>query len=53
MLSQYYKDPGSVGGESAQASDPKLGANLWELSLQVIREKLGDDGLLPWDAGKQ
>jgi hypothetical protein len=50
---KYYTDPGQVDSESYQASDPKLGANLWELSHTVIREKLGVDGLLPWDAGKK
>jgi hypothetical protein len=49
---QYYTDPGAVGGESNQASDAKLGANLWELSHTVVREKLGPDALLPWDAKK-
>jgi hypothetical protein len=50
---KYYTDPGKVGGESNQASDPKLGANLWELSHTVVREKLGPDALLPWDTGKK
>lgn len=50
---KYYTDPGKVGGESNQASDPELGKNLWELSHRVIREKAGPDALLPWDAGKQ
>jgi len=48
---KYYTDPGKVGGESNQACDEKLGANLWALSHTVIREKLGPDGLLSWDTG--
>jgi hypothetical protein len=50
---KYYTDPGKVGGESSQASDEKLGTNLWELSQTVIHEKLGPDALLPWGAGKK
>ncbi|KDQ57684.1 hypothetical protein JAAARDRAFT_58272 [Jaapia argillacea MUCL 33604] len=44
----YYTDPGENGKESAQASDEKLGANLWMLSEQLVRERLGDNALLPW-----
>lgn len=44
----YFIDPGVEGKESSQASDPDLGNNLWKLSEQVVREKLGDDALLDW-----
>jgi len=45
----YFKDPGTLGKETKQASDPKLGENLWNLSNQLVKEKLGEDGLLPWN----
>ncbi|CAJ2510863.1 Uu.00g064880.m01.CDS01 [Anthostomella pinea] len=48
----YFSDPGQPGKESAQASDPTLGAALWELSQRVINEKVGDDALTDWDAGR-
>jgi len=50
---KYYTDPAKVGGESNQACDEKIGANLWNLSNKVVKEKLGEDGLLPWNAGKK
>ena len=46
----YFTDPGKTGSETSLASDPKLGAALWDLSDQIIREKLGDDALLDWNA---
>lgn len=39
----------SPGKETAQASDKYLGAALWELSERVIKEKVGDDALTPWN----
>jgi len=45
----YLNDPANPGKESAQASDPALGAALWELSERIIKEKLGEDALVPWD----
>ncbi|OAA40072.1 short chain dehydrogenase/reductase family protein [Cordyceps fumosorosea ARSEF 2679] len=44
----YFTDPGQRGSESAQASDERLGAALWELSEKLIKEKLGDDALESW-----
>ena len=44
----YFSDPGQPGKESAQASDPTLGAALWELSERIIREKVGEDALVDW-----
>ncbi|KAJ5227789.1 hypothetical protein N7489_008497 [Penicillium chrysogenum] len=44
----YLTDPGEKGKESAQASDPRLGAALWDLSQQIIKEKLGDDAVTDW-----
>ena len=40
---------GQLGKESAQASDAKLGAALWDLSERIIKDKLGQDALLDWN----
>lgn len=45
----YFNDPGQPGKESSQASDPKLAEALWTLSTNLIKEKVGDDALTPWD----
>lgn len=45
----YLSDPGKPGKESSQASDPALGAALWELSERLVKEKVGPDALVPWD----
>lgn len=39
-----------LGGLSDDAKDEKLGENLWELSHNIVKEKLGADALLPWNA---
>ncbi|KAG2414126.1 hypothetical protein HFD88_003317 [Aspergillus terreus] len=44
----YLEDPGQPGKESNQASDPQLGAALWDLSERIIRGKLGEDALADW-----
>jgi hypothetical protein len=44
----YFSDPGQLGKESKQASDPKLGAALWDLSQRLIHEKIGEDALVDW-----
>lgn len=41
---------GKLGKESSQASDPELGAKLWNLSERIVKEKVGDDALNSWDA---
>ncbi|CAG7949053.1 unnamed protein product [Penicillium nalgiovense] len=46
----YLTDPGEKGKESTQASDPHLGAALWNLSQQVLKGKLGDDAVIDWNA---
>jgi len=46
----YLVDPGQQGKESSQASDPTLGAALWSLSERIVKEKLGDDAIIPWDS---
>ncbi|KAL0933612.1 oxidoreductase bli-4, mitochondrial [Colletotrichum truncatum] len=46
----YFTDPGQEGKESSQASDPSLGAALWDLSERIIKDKLGGDALLDWHA---
>ncbi|KAK5994800.1 Blue light-induced protein 4 [Cladobotryum mycophilum] len=45
----YYTDPGQLGKESSQASNPELGTSLWNLSERLIKEKLGDDALIDWN----
>lgn len=45
----YLQDVGSPGKETGQASDPKLGAALWDLSERLIKDKLGLDAFVPWD----
>ncbi|KAI0949626.1 hypothetical protein AcW1_009175 [Taiwanofungus camphoratus] len=49
---KYITDPEEAGGESEMAGDQELRDNLWRLSEQLVKEKLGSDGLLPWDGGK-
>ncbi|KAF9700867.1 hypothetical protein EKO04_000982 [Ascochyta lentis] len=46
----YFVDPGQPGKETAQASDPALGAALWDLSTRLVKEKVGEDALLDWSA---
>ncbi|KAL7411150.1 putative short-chain dehydrogenase TIC 32, chloroplastic [Mrakia frigida] len=46
----YFTDPETLGKETAQCSDPALGAALWELSTRLVEEKLGKEGLISWDA---
>jgi hypothetical protein len=40
------------GKESNQASDPALGAALWNLSEKIIKDKLGEDALVDWNLSK-
>ncbi|AEO56585.1 hypothetical protein MYCTH_2109081 [Thermothelomyces thermophilus ATCC 42464] len=46
----YYSDQDQPGKESSQASDPNMGAALWDLSHRITREKLGEDALVDWKA---
>ncbi|KAG8409418.1 hypothetical protein J3459_017521 [Metarhizium acridum] len=46
----YFSDPGKVGDESPQASDAKLGTELWQLSENLVREKLGESALVSWES---
>lgn len=46
----YLSDPATPGKETAQASDPKLGAALWELSERLTKEIVGEDALNSWSA---
>jgi hypothetical protein len=48
----YFSDPGQPGKESKQASDPTLGAALWELSERIIKEKIGEDAIVDWSSTK-
>ena len=45
----YLSDPGKPGKETKQGSDPALGAALWDLSLRIIKDMLGEDGLIDWN----
>ncbi|KID82868.1 short chain dehydrogenase/reductase family protein, partial [Metarhizium majus ARSEF 297] len=45
----YFSDPGKIGDESPQAKDAKLGTELWQLSESLVREKVGEDALVPWE----
>jgi len=45
----YLNDPGTLGKETSQASDMKLASSLWNLSQQIVKEKLGDDALQDWN----
>ncbi|KAF7977755.1 hypothetical protein HWV62_2848 [Athelia sp. TMB] len=49
MQGYYFSDPETPGEETEQARDKQLGQNLWDVSEQLVKEKLGPDGLLPWD----
>ncbi|KAL1965616.1 hypothetical protein VTN77DRAFT_5293 [Rasamsonia byssochlamydoides] len=44
----YLTDPGKLGKESSQASNPELGAALWNLSEELVKQKLGEDALADW-----
>jgi len=46
----YFSDPATPGKESAQASDKMLGAALWDLTHRIIREKVGEDAIVPWNS---
>lgn len=46
----YFSDVGQLGKESKQASDPQLGAALWDLSIRLIKNKVGEDALADWNA---
>ncbi|KAJ9242010.1 hypothetical protein DTO169E5_3231 [Paecilomyces variotii] len=44
----YLTNPGQLGKESSQASDPGLGLKLWQLSEKLVKEKVGADALNDW-----
>ena len=46
----YFTDPSQPGKESNQASDPALGAALWNLSQRLIQDKIGKDALVDWNS---
>ncbi|KAM7189905.1 hypothetical protein V8F33_009814 [Rhypophila sp. PSN 637] len=46
----YYTDPATEGSLSSQAQDAQLGKNLWDLSEQIVKDKLGNDALVDWSA---
>ncbi|RWQ92559.1 short-chain dehydrogenase [Paecilomyces variotii] len=46
----YFSDVGQPGKESSQASDPTLGAALWDLSHRIIKDKIGEDAFVDWNA---
>ncbi|KAL4940456.1 hypothetical protein BDV06DRAFT_196700 [Aspergillus oleicola] len=46
----YFTDPGQPGKEASLANDVELGNALWNLTHQMIREKVGQDGMVDWNA---
>lgn len=46
----YFIDPRNETETSSQASDPALGAALWELSEKIVKHKIGNDALVDWCA---
>lgn len=48
--SRANRSQAQPGKESSQASDPKLGAALWDLTERIIKDKAGDDAIVPWDS---
>jgi hypothetical protein len=46
----YFNDPGQPDKETKQASDPALGAALWDLSTRIIKDKVGEDALVDWNS---
>jgi hypothetical protein len=46
----YFVNPGKAGKETSQASDSELGRRLWQLSQDIIKDKLGDDALIDWNS---
>jgi hypothetical protein len=46
----YLIDPAKEGKESKQGSDKWLIAALWDLSHRLLKEKVGDDALVAWNA---
>ncbi|KAI0333141.1 NAD-binding protein [Cubamyces sp. BRFM 1775] len=50
---RYLDGVGQLAEPSKLAQDPELGRNLWVLSEQLVKEKLGPDALLPWDVGSE
>ena len=47
----YFADPRQPGKETAQASDPALGAALWDLITRLAKKKVGEDASLEWNGG--
>jgi hypothetical protein len=52
VLTRLPLSQGKPGKESNQANDPALGAALWNLSEQIIKDKLGEDALVDWNSSK-
>ncbi|KAB8236928.1 hypothetical protein BDV23DRAFT_145377 [Aspergillus alliaceus] len=48
----YFSDSVQPGKESSQASDPTLGASLWDLSHRIIKDKVGEDSIVNWNSSK-
>ncbi|KAI0645665.1 NAD-P-binding protein [Trametes meyenii] len=44
----YVAAPGQEGGESVMACDAELGARLWAMSVELVKQRLGGDALGPW-----
>lgn len=46
----YFTDPGQPGKETSQASDPALGAALWDLSERMVKSVVGEGALTDWNS---
>ncbi|KAL4880630.1 hypothetical protein BJY04DRAFT_208030 [Aspergillus karnatakaensis] len=44
----YFTDPGQPGKESMLANDVALGSNLWNLSHELVKSVVGEDGMEDW-----
>lgn len=49
MNAFYLTDPATPGKETAQAASPELRDNLWALSEQLIKDKVGTEGVADWN----
>ncbi|EEP81258.1 conserved hypothetical protein [Uncinocarpus reesii 1704] len=43
----YILEPGQLGKENSQVN-PELGANLWDLSQKIIKQKVGENAFVEW-----
>lgn len=44
----YFTDPKEPGKETKQADDQELVQNFWKNSQEVVKQVIGQDGLIDW-----